>query len=88
MLSMPPVSTMSASPSRIIWPPLIAAWMPGAAQPIDRQRRDFDRHSRLQPDVPRAIDRVSARLQDIAEHHVIDLRRRSRPSVPSPRGRQ
>ena len=28
MLSMPPVSTRSASPSSIIWPPLTAAWMP------------------------------------------------------------
>jgi hypothetical protein len=28
MLSMPPVSTMPASPSRMCWAPLIAAWMP------------------------------------------------------------
>jgi hypothetical protein len=28
MLSMPPVSTMSASPSWMICPPLIAAWIP------------------------------------------------------------
>ena len=44
----------------------------GTAQPIDRQRRHFDRHARLQPDVARAVDRVGARLQHVAEDDVID----------------
>ena len=63
----------------------------GPAQAVDRQRRHFLRHAGLERDVPRAVDRVAARLQHVAEHGVIDpvrlhagLRRRRRASAMAP----
>ena len=43
-----------------------------AAQAIDGQRRHVDRHAGLERDVARAVDRVGARLQDVAEDDVVD----------------
>ena len=75
MLSMPPVSTTSASPSRIICAAVDRRLDARAAEAIDRQRRHLDRQAGLEPDVPRAIDRVGAGLQDVAEDDVIDVLR-------------
>ena len=45
----------------------------GAAQSIYGQRRNFDRQSGLEGDVPRAVQRVAARLKRIAEDGVIEF---------------
>ena len=72
MLSMPPVSTTSASPSRIICAPLTAAWMPEPHSRLTVSAGTSIGHAGLEPDVPRAVDRVRARLQHVAEDDVVD----------------
>ena len=44
----------------------------GAAQPVHRQRRHTDRQPGLERDMARAVDGIGARLQHVAEDHVID----------------
>ena len=72
MLSMPPASTMSASSSRIICPPLMADWSPEPHNRLTVSAGHFDGHARLERDVPGAVDRVGAGMQDVAEDDVID----------------
>jgi len=45
----------------------------GTAETIDSERRNLFRHARFQPDVARSVDRVTRRLQRIADDHVIHL---------------
>ena len=58
----------------------------GPAEAIDGERRHVDRHAGFEPDVARAVDRVGARLQHVAEHDVVDLIRARRPSARTPPG--
>ena len=75
MLSMPPVSTTSASPSWIICAPLIAAWMPEPHRRLTVSAGTSIGSAGLEPDVPRAVDGVGAGLQHVAEDDVIDVLR-------------
>ena len=45
----------------------------GTAQAIDRERRNFHRHSGLKRHMPRAVDGISRGLLRVADHDVIDL---------------
>jgi hypothetical protein len=62
MLSIPPVSTMPAAHRGL---------NAGTAEPIDGQRRHFDRHAGLQRDVPCPINRIAAGLQHVAHDGVV-----------------
>jgi hypothetical protein len=48
----------------------------GAAQTIHGESRYRLRHSRLEGDVPRAVDRVDRSLQCVPDDHVVDVLRR------------
>ena len=74
MLSMPPVRTMSGLAELDHLRAADRRLDAGAAQPIHGQRRHVDRHAGLERHVARAVDRVGARLQHVAE------RRRDRSS--------
>jgi hypothetical protein len=50
---------------------------PRAAEAVHRDRGDFDREARLEPDVAGAIDGISGCLQRVAEDRVTDLARRN-----------
>src|SRR6185436_17541535 len=47
-----------------------------SAKTIDGERRHLLRHTRLEPDVTRAVDRVARRLQRVSDDDVVDLIRR------------
>src|SRR5882762_2176829 len=49
---------------------------PRATQPVHRDGRDLDRQSRLESDVPGAVDRVGGRLEGVAEDAVAHVGRR------------
>ena len=88
MLSMPPVSTTSGFAELDHLRAADRRLDAGAAQAVDRQRRHLDRHARLEPDVPRAVDRVGAGLQHVAEDDVVDPLGLARRCARAPRARR
>ena len=73
MDSMPPASTILASPSWIICAARDDRLHARSAETVDGERRNFDGNSGFEGDVTRAVDGVARSLLRVAEDGVVDF---------------